>query len=275
VRLSDFAATWADLPRGRTMETVQHNALMVKPFVRELGRLELGAVGREQAVDYVGRFPRHARYARTLMEDARREGLIDRNPFEGLRLPTSPGRRDIDVLDENQAWTLVDAVDRVYDGVFAVRFRALLATLAFSGIRGCGAYGLRAGDVDMETRPVTLSVVEKGQRDRQVVLAPARAVALLSEALAVSDGGLVFRNRQGNRLNRWSLRRALLPLVEESGLTFHQLRHFTASWMIDRGAAPVDVAIQLHGNTNPDTLARYYLHASRTESQKRLAEVCA
>lgn len=273
--LRHFYSSWGDLPRGRTEATQRHNELMVKPFVRRFGGRELGDISAGDAADYMRRFPGHARYARTLMEDARVGHLIARNPFEGLRLPVSRGRADIDVLSEAEVWELVDVAGELYAGVFCVRFQALLAVSAFSGIRGCGAAGIRERDVNMDAAPVTLSVVEKGEKRREVALVPPRAVALLSGALAHAHGGLVFRSERGRPLNRWSIRRALEPVKRESGFTWHQLRHFSASWMIDRGAAPVDVAMQLHGNTNPDVTLRYYTHASARASRARLAEVCS
>jgi integrase len=275
VKVSEFFAVWGDLPRGRSAETQAHNRLMVKPFVRRFGGREIGDIGPDDAASYMREFPSHARYARTMMEDMRRGHLIDRNPFEGLRLPSSPGRRDIDVLSEEQVWQLVDAAGDVYSGVFAVRFQGLLAVSAFSGIRACGAAGLRERDVDMRGAPVTLRVSEKGGKVREVSLIPERAVSLLSDALAHADGGLVFRGKRGQALNRWAIRRALEPVRADAGFTWHQLRHFTASWMIDRGAQPIDCAIQLHGSTQPDVVLRYYTHASREESRKRLLEVCA
>lgn len=278
MKVREFAAAWEELvPGSRTTQTVSHNRLMVKPFVRRFGRRELGAVSPADATSFAASWPSHARYARTFMRDAQTAGLVGGCPFDGLRLQGSRGRADIDVLSEAQAWDLVAAVDDVYEGLFAVRFRALVATSCFSGIRACGAAGLTSDDID-DGRPVRLRVVEKGAKARTVVLTPPRACEALSEAQAHAVGGLVFRSRDRRPLNRWSIGRAFRPVKFEAGLpdiTWHELRHFCASWMIDRGAQPIDVALQLHGRTDPDVVLRYYVHASRETAFERIAQVCA
>jgi len=278
MKVKDFAAAWDELvPGPRIEETRAHNRLMVKPFVARYGARELRAVSPADAISFAARYPSHARYARTLMRDARELGLIDRCPFEGLRLAASNGRAGMDIFSELQAWNLVAAVDDVYRGVFALRFRALIAVSLFSGIRACGAGGLEHHHV-LEERPARFLVTEKGEKAREVILVPPRACALFSEALAECRGGLVFRSERGHALNRWSIGRAFAPVKDEAGLpdiTWHHLRHFCASWLIDRGVQPIDVAMQLHGRTDPDVVLRYYVHASRESAFERIAEVAA
>jgi integrase len=277
MEVSEFFESWGDVPRGRSADTIAHNRLMVKPFVRRFGGRSLGDIGRGDAAAYMAEFPGHARYARTLMEDAREGHLIDRNPFEGLRLP-SRARPEARALTEAEVWELVDCAGELYPGLFGVRFRAMIATSAFSGVRLSAAAALMEEDVLDAGDAVELSVVEKGAQARRYVLGHSRARGLLSEALAVADGGLVFRSKTGRWLSRSGVCRAFAPVKRETGLdgiTFHHLRHFCASWLIDNGAQPIDVAIQLHDSTDPGTVLRYYVHASRKASRERMAQVCA
>lgn len=79
----------------------------------------------------------------------------------------------------------------------------------------------------------------------------------------VDEGrALVFTSDEGTPLRRTNFRRRIWrPAVERAGLpaatTFHALRHATASWLIDAGANPLEVAERLRHTRVSTTLAVY------------------
>jgi integrase len=98
---------------------------------------------------------------------------------------------------------------------------------------------------------------------------------------------LVFTSSGGAPLRRGSFRqRVWLPAVKAAGVPervrFHDLRHACASWLIDAGANPLEVAERLRHTRVTTTLATYghlfpgtderldnLLEAARAHSQER------
>jgi len=81
-------------------------------------------------------------------------------------------------------------------------------------------------------------------------------------AFPVEPGGLVFTSEEGTPLRRSNFRRRVwLPAVEAAGLpsrvTFHDLRHACASWLIHAGANPLEVAQKLRHAKVTTTLGVY------------------
>lgn len=149
------------------------------------------------------------------------------------------------------------------------RYRPLLVTMIFTGIRASEARGLRWEDVDLKQAilhvrqradrygDVGMPKSEAGQR---TVPLPPIAVNTLKEwklACPKSEAGLVFPNTAGNIENHQNmLKRGLWPAEIAAGVTiatdeldaggkpilapkysgFHALRHWYASWLINRKA---------------------------------------
>src|ERR1035437_5659247 len=78
-----------------------------------------------------------------MFSDARRSGLVDGNPFAGLRLRGSHGRKDLDVLSLDEVERLAACAGEVWAGEVALTVRALVLMAAFVGMRPAELYGLR------------------------------------------------------------------------------------------------------------------------------------
>jgi integrase len=267
----DFVDRWPELYPRRSPETTRHNAQMVRPFAQTYGRLRLDTLERRHAVEFARRHPSHARYARTLLSDAHRDGLIERNPFDGVALARSRGRADNEPLSEAQVFALIGASP----GWLA----PMVAVCAFTGLRLSQAAGLEVPDIDMRPDPWRARVgAQKGAKAREVAIAPRVAREALLEAVGDRWGGFVFRSATGRPLTRSTVCRGFKrarDLVALPDVDFHELRHFAASWMVDRGMQPIDLAMQLHGSTNPSTVLEFYVKVSRERSFARLGEVCS
>lgn len=267
----EFVDRWPELYPRPSADTTRHNAQMVEPFARAYGRLLLTSVERRHAVEFARRHPSHARYARTLMRDALADGLVERDPFQGVSLPRSRGRAEKEPLSVEQVFALVAASE--------TWLAPMVAVCAFSGLRLTEAASLEVRDVDRRAEPWEARVTGlKGSRGRTVAIPAFVARDALTEALGDRWGGLAFRSKTGRRLTRSTVCRGFKRARELVGLPdtdFHELRHFAASWMVDRGAQPVDLALQIHGHTNPDVVFGFYVKASREQAFARLGEACS
>lgn len=267
----EFVDRWPELYPRPSEDTTRHNALMVEPFARAYGRMLLTTVERKHAVEFTRRHPSHARYARTLMRDALADGLIGRDPFAGVKLPRSRGRAQNEPLSVGQVLALMAAAE----GWLA----PMIGVCAFSGLRLSEAAALEVMDIDRRGEPWRARVTPfKGSDGREAAIPGFVARDALSEALGDRWGGVVFRSKTGRRLTRSTVCRGFQRARDRVALPdvdFHELRHFAASWMVDQGVQPIDLAVQLHGHTNPDTVLRYYVKASRERAFARLEAVCS
>jgi integrase len=86
---------------------------------------------------------------------------------------------------------------------------------------------------------------------------------------AASDKFLVGPLDHSGLRTRWD------QLRERTGVRaeFHQLRTFCASWLLEQGASPIDVAVQLHGHTDPSVVLSYYAMIDKGRALERLRKV--
>ena len=146
--VASFADRWLDLrPRQKESTNLSYRE-QVKPFAATHGGLPLTEVDSELAYLWL----RDKRWTltgiRAMFSDARRLGLVQSNPFAGLRLRGSHGRKNLDVLSADEVHRLVVCADEVWSGEVALTVGALVATAAFTGMRPAELYGLRWLDLD-------------------------------------------------------------------------------------------------------------------------------
>ena len=136
----DFLAErWTgDFPRSRAT-TNRHNQERIQKLAQDMRGVRLSDVNRVVAREWAMENPQLARYARSLFEDARNDGLIEDNPFSNLRLPGSKGRKDEAIPTEAELHRLADAAEAVHGPEYGPEMRAMIL---FSGY-----VGLRAGEL--------------------------------------------------------------------------------------------------------------------------------
>ncbi|WP_020468380.1 tyrosine recombinase XerC [Zavarzinella formosa] len=202
-----------------------------------------------------------------------RQGILEKNPAEGLRgpkldrqLPHFLGREDIGRLLSSP------------DGSTALglRDRAILETLYSAGLRVSELVGLQLEDLDLAEGITT--VRGKGKRERLAMLGvdALRAIAawLESRSAMLETIGrrteAVFVNKNGTRLSTRSVGRLLLKYLQQTGLdartTPHTLRHSFATHMLDAGADIRGVQ-ELLGHKNLTT-TQIYTHVSTQRLQE-------
>src|SRR5262245_27273798 len=259
----------AGLERTTITAYRQHAELHIIPV---LGALRLSQLtvplvrGFEERLRKDGRSPAMVRKARrslgALLADAQERGLVGQNVVRSLRTNRRNVERrqngklkvgvDIPAPDEIRA--IVAALPRCPD---PQRWRPLLLTAIFTGLRSSELRGLRWADIDLKRGE--LHVRQRADRygsmgrpkseagERTVQLPPTVVSVLREHRLACprNDLDLVFANGRGGIEQRNSIvERGVRPaqiaagVVDGSGEAkykgLHALRHFYASWCINR-----------------------------------------
>ena len=197
-----------------------------------------------------------------ILADAQERGLVGQNVVRSLRARRRRGAEAH--ADKRQKGKLKIGVDiPTPDEIRAIlsapcgRWRPLLMTAIFTGLRASELRGLRWVDIDLKRGE--LHVRQRADRfnaigrpksesgERVVPLPPSLVTVLREHRLACPKGllGLVFPNNAGNVQARADIAQRGLQaaqiaagVVTESGKAkypgLHSLRHFYASWCINR-----------------------------------------
>lgn len=276
------AAAWLQSRRNVAESTLARDESYLRNLILpHLGGLELREVTVEVLDDWVqvldeveGKAPATTRKAFQIV------GAILDRAVKLRKLPANPARvgeaialpavmtAEMRFMDPGEVEQLADAVP--------TRFRTLILTAAYTGLRWGELAGLRAKRLDLHERRLTVveSLAEvKGHHTFKPPKTPAsrRTVALprfladelgehLSAWPAVGDG-LVFTDPEGGPIRRTNFRRRVwLPAVAATvgePCRFHDLRHTHASWLIAQGEHPKTIQSRLGHASISITLDRY------------------
>jgi integrase len=276
--VAEWAAEWQALfPGDRNGDTERHNAQMVGPFVRTHGRRRLSEVDGLIAQAWATRSPGSVRYLRLMFGKAVKAGLLDRNVWDHVeapkgarspRVPPTPAELGR-ILDTSRA-----------RGGWWLHFADLIEFTAYSGLRL-----EEVADVQVADRLESGRLVVRGKRRAGEAGPRVRVCAVFGPGVEALDRqapevGRVWRSKSGRRLNKHSVGRAFAEVAAEVGYegTFHALRHHLATWLLDRGCSPQDVAITLGhvdraGHADSTQVRTRYGHPSVTEALRRLDEL--
>jgi integrase len=177
-----------------------------------------------------------------ILDLAVRDDRIQRNPAMGVRLPKT--------VESTKRFLTKEEVFRLADA--SGDYRALILTLAYSGLRWGEVAALRVGCVDLMKR--RLMVVEsatevrghltwgtpKNHQRRSMPFPSFVADLLMVQVAGKEITDLVFTSPKGMVLRNLNFRRGFFDqaAVEAglAGLTPHELRHTTASLAVSVGA---------------------------------------
>jgi len=232
--LADYRNAFARyiLPRFGKMRLSQITPLIVQKWVNDLSSSGLSAASVRKAY----------RYFASCLNQARKQGILEADPFRGVILPRMPAR-ELDFLDPEEIRRLLDVCEP--------RERALFAVLAYGGLRLGEVLALRVQDVDLEAGALRVerSLSTQGTIGEPKSASGRRAVpmpGILLEELAsyVPPGAkpddLLFPSRVGTPINHANVMKRFLRALEEAGLrrvTIHSLRHSYASQALAAGAS--------------------------------------
>lgn len=278
--VASFAKRWVDdYPRPRASSN-RSNRERVKPLAAELGALRLSDVSRPAARAWALKHRWALPAARAMFADAMNDGLVDTNPFANLRLPGSEGRKRIVALTEPELHGIADQALKAWpDDGWAWSYRSMVLFSGYVGLRPGELFALRRSDVRGEHLLIERALDSKSGiigptkngRPRTVTIPPAAQEAIAD--LAPLSSGLLFESprgqmwRQPSHHHCWKLVRTM---AGRPGLDFYELRHAAATFLLERGMTPSDVALQL-GHTDGGRLVQtLYGHPSEAAARERL-----
>jgi integrase len=211
-----------------------------------------------------------------IINDAQRRGLVARNAAQPVKVDAKKREngklvvgRDVPSKDEAQA--ILAAASG--------RWRPFFVTAIFTGMRASELRGLTWDDVDFGPNVVRvrqranlwgeIGAPKSAAGNREIPMSPMVVTALREWKLACPKGDLrlVFPNGNGrveSHANIWN--RGFSPLQTEAGIVdedgkpkygLHALRHFFASWAIERGFTPKRVQVLLGHSSILMTFDRY------------------
>ena len=294
--LAEYAVTWLETVAGNVRpNTLENYAGQLERHVlprlgdRRLDEIDvddiLGLIGDLRECGYAGwTIQSILKPLSRLLTHAQRRDIIAFNPISKLERSERPrvGRREQRILNREEIGRLLASA--------APRYRTLLATAIFSGLRQGELLGLHWRDVDLAEELIhvrtalnrqRLDVPPKTQHGvREVVLMSGLAQALKKHRMQSTfnrPDDFVFASQLGGPLH-WAnvSRRALKPALKRAAiqpLRWHDLRHTFASLLIAGGANVVFVSRQL-GHSSTDITLRVYAHLfDRAEQEHRTREM--
>ena len=258
-------------------------SLMRRWVIPHLGELELRHVTVEVLDEWVhhldeieGKAPATVRKAFQLA------GAVLDRAVTLRKIPANPARVgeavSLPAMDDNEMRFLSPAeVHELADAVPA-RYRALILTAAYTGLRWGELAGLRAKQLNLADKRLTVSEslsevrgthtfkAPKTAASRRTVALPSSLVEVLTAHLkkhpAVGNG-LVFTDPEGGPLRRTNFRgRVWVPAVAKTvGIPcrFHDLRHTHAAWLVAQGSHPKTIQARL-GHASITTTLNVYGH---------------
>jgi integrase len=221
------------------------------------------------------------------------EGKLRANPVLSVKIP--PVRRP----KITAAGVLTAAELKKLLAVVPERWRTMVALAGWLGLRWGEVIGLRRQDVNLfrhELYVGSVTIVEiKGTTSPQsgakttasvrTVPLPAPIESLLRDYMAAycaeaAPDGFLFLTTDGTHPLRGNFRRkVLMPALKKAGLsgrgiTFHRLRHTSASLMLDAGLSIQDVSERL-GHARPSITYDVYAHLLDEKREKGTAALAA
>jgi site-specific recombinase XerD len=190
-----------------------------------------------------------------------REGLMEKNPMEGLD-PIKVGRPLPKVMT-------VEEVRRYFAAAVTTRERAIVEFIYATGCRRSELLGVRLHDLNLVAGEVRLH--GKGNKDRIGLLTPSAIEALrrwmdsraeLASKWTFPDDGFLFVSRQGP-LKKSRLERIVKEIAVRAEMPYvhaHRLRHSFATHLLNGGADLMAVK-ELLGHESVAT-TQIYVHVA-------------
>lgn len=221
---------------------------LTAPLVEEFKENLLGTRSRAMATKVL-------QSLRSLLSDAQRRGLVSQNVARGVTIRTA--KRDKEPV-------VIPTKDEVRGLLAAAegRWRPLIVTAIFTGMRASELRGLTWVDIDLDNKVIQvrrradrwnkMGPPKSATSRREIPMTPMVINTLREWRLVCPKGklDLVFPNGSGNVESLANIyNRGLAPLQMACGVEtddrpkygLHALRHFYASWVIEQNFLPKKV----------------------------------
>jgi len=225
----------------------------------------------------------------TILRQAEKMNAIPKNPLKGVDSPARPNPR-MSFLDEAQVQTLLLTASFLKN-----RYRMLYNLAIHTGMRQAELLGLKWEDIDLEGKsisvtrqlirkrrggyelrqPKTISGLRKLAIGETVVKGLREHWGEQQEIRKMVDGkwkdlNITFPSKIGTPIVASNLRNDFRNLLRVAGLPkvrFHDLRHTSASLMLNYGIPAIVVSKRL-GHANPSITLNVYGHVMPSMQEK-------
>lgn len=287
--VDSFADRWGDdYGKKRDLTTVIHNDERVRDFAEKYVDRPMRSITRKEGRDYGLANPGRVPALRAMFNDAKRDGLVDINPFAELGIERTRGREQITVLTAEEVGLLAAIALEECGPAWGPEVSTMIQWAAYTCCRTGETFAAKRsslhGDVYfLETQYSSRLRREKapkhGSTGQLYVPPPAQeAVARLPRKL---NDDLLWRTKTGRQFSQsnWSptwkaIRKVFmreLPKVHhlhrrlaadpEDIFDFYELRHFGASYMLNElKIEPWLIAEQLRHKDGGALVIKLYGH---------------
>jgi integrase len=292
VTVAEFWREWTTEPPWlRPAESTNlHNRERTEKFVVKYGHMPMRAVGDDivrewrRAGNNVGTIPA----LRAMWNDAKRADagrLVKDNPFAGLRLPQSRGRRDVQPPAEADAARLIAMADELTPPSFA----AYLHTDVYEGVRPGELDALRWDDLDFTPDAETIRIerqwnvkVRKVTPPKHGVIRTIAMTPLARERLMTlpRESEWVFTTLRGthytpsSRTYHWNRVRCAAGLGDVALYTATRHHFAWYAWNV-LGLSPEDIAQHFGHQDGGELVRRLYGHFDQVKARDRVREAFA
>lgn len=289
VTVQQFYDRWLiDFPRKKRSSTVTHQQ-RIASFVEKYGTRRMDSItvleARRWALDNKTALPA----PRAMWNDARRAGLVSLNPFEKLGIEQSRGRRDLPSgwLTESQVHDLAEiaATRSGLNEHWAPVFVGAILLSAYTGIRPGELYVLEHADLGVDEIQVmrgadshTHTVDTPKNSFARTIVYPQQAREAVDRIPRDPDTDLVVYTPRGKQFwaptfsRYWDKVRCAFGRPE---MDYYELRHFCATFLLERGVAHADVAVQLGHRDGGKLVMSTYGHPSEIAARERVKAAMA
>jgi integrase len=213
---------------------------------------------------------------KAILSEAQRRGLVAQNAALPVKVDTK--RRDVKKLEVGIDIPSKEQIQQLIATVTG-RHRPMIVTAIFTGMRASELRGLPWSAVDFDKKTIivrqradewgTIGMPKSAAGQREIPMSPTVFNTLREWKLVCPKGeaDLVFPNTVGkaqpltNIAHRmWRPLQKKLGMVDAAGeplFNFHTLRHFFASWAIERGFTPKRLQALLGHSSIQMTFDRY------------------
>gem|GEM_PF-3300393 len=294
-------AAYPSRPRDRTGEpprasTVQSARYSVKVFRAEFGPELADSLSKDALQRFCAAHRSAVSDIRTMYSDALRAEKVSVNLLDGMGRKGKRRRRPRDeFMTEDEFDLLVAIAAREEPGYPTLS--ALLEFMGWTGVRQSEAFCIARSDIDGDslhvrwTRGSTGEITTPKNHKTRTIYLPMRAVQAVERVPVLIGSDLIFRNKHDGQLSRPAFYQLWKPIktaflrevgterryklhdgpraAGERGFVPHSLRHFCATWLLDKGESIEDVAWQL--GTTEKEVRDTYGHPSDKARRERLS----
>jgi integrase len=284
-----FSGRWSsDFGRKRGESTLVHNDERIQGLVALYGDRPMRSITRQEGRDYGLANPSAVPALRAMFNDAKRDGIVEINPFAALGIESSRGRQDITVLTADEVDLLAEIALAECGPEWGLEVSAMIQWAAYvcsrTGETFATKRSLLEGDVyhlqaQYNSRLRRETAPKHGSTGTLYVPPPAREVVARLPRRIGND--LLWRTVRGRQFKQssWSptwrvIRRVFmrelpahhhlhqrLVLDPEDIFDFYELRHFGASYMLNElGIEPWVIAEQLRHKDGGILVVKLYGH---------------